>query len=426
MMPAGNVKLIGEVSMATETKLAPVRTAPFPGINDPAGRTLGDEELALLTEVIRSAKLNRGAGSKVAELERTFAARYGRRFCTTSTSGTAAIHVALGALTLEPGDEVITAPITDMGTVIPILLQNCVPVFADVDPTTLCLDPADVERRITPRTRVIIAVHLVGNACDMDAIMAIARRHNLTVIEDCAQAFLTEYKGRLVGTIGDIGCFSLQQSKHITCGDGGLTITDDERLGERLALFANKGWPNYGKGGRDYVMFGVNYRMTELQAAVVLAQLPKLDGVVARRIAAADAITAAIAGIPGLLPPQSPPGGRHSYWFYPLLTQPEQLGWSTADFARRLRELGIPAGHGYTGKPIFLYDLLRNQQVYGHSHYPWDAPGREGLPPVRYEPGVCPQTEDALARLVVIPCNEGFTAQDAQDIGKAIRLAASR
>ena len=407
--------------MAVESETTKMRTTPFPGVNDPAGRTLGDEEIALLTEVIRSARLNRGAGTMVARLEKEFAAYYGVGHCTASTSGTSAIHVAVGALDLEPGDEVITAPITDMGTVIPILLQNCVPVFADVDPRTLCLDPADVERRITPRTRAIIAVHLVGNACDMDAIMAIARRHNLTVIEDCAQAYLTKYKGKLAGTIGNIGCFSLQQSKHITCGDGGLTITNDARLGERMALFANKGWPNYGKSGRDYVMFGVNYRMTELQAAVALAQLPKLEGVVQRRIAAADALTAAIKDLPGLLPPDVPPGCRYTYWFYSLLTEPDKLGMPTAEFARRLRELGIPAGHGYIGKPIFLYDLLRNKQVYGHTHYPWDAPGREGLPEVRYEEGACPQTEDALSRLVVLPCNEGMTARDAADIATAIR-----
>jgi perosamine synthetase len=260
----------------------------------------------------------------------------------------------------------------------------------------------------------------------MDAIMAIARRHDLTVIEDCAQAYLTEYKGHLVGTIGDIGCFSLQQSKHITCGDGGLTIADDARLGERLALFANKGWPNYGKGGRDYVMFGVNYRMTELQAAVALAQLPKLEGVVARRVAAADAVTAAIKGIPGLLPPQAPPNGRHSYWYYPLLTEPQKLGRSTAEFARRLRELGIPTTHGYYGKPVYLYELLRDKQVYGHSHYPWDAPGREGLPEVNYEPGACPQAEATVERLVILPCNEGLTTQDTHDIAEAIRQAASQ
>jgi len=408
-----------------ETQDVRIRDKPFPGVNDPAGRTLGDEEIAMLTEVIRSARLNRGTGSKVTQLEKAFAARYGVAHCTASTSGTSAIHVALGALELEPGDEVITAPITDMGTVIPILLQNCVPVFADVDSRTLCLDPADLERRITPRTRAVIAVHLVGNACDMDAIMAIGRRHNLIVIEDCAQAYLTEYRGRLVGTIGDAGCFSLQQSKHITAGDGGLTITNNPRLGERMALFANKGWPNYGQSGRDYVMFGVNYRMTELQAAVALAQLPKLDGVVERRVASADAITAGIRDVPGLLPPQAPPNGRHSYWFYPLLTDPAELGMPTAELARRLRELGIPAGHGYIGKPIFLYDLLRKKQVYGHTHYPWDAPGRENLPEVRYEPGACPQTEDALSRLIVLPCNEGFTAQDAQDIVDGIRRAVS-
>src|SRR5439155_2671017 len=163
-------------------------------------------------------------------------------------------------------------------------------VFADVDPETLGMDPADLARRITGKTRAIIPIHSVGYPCDMDPILALARERGLAVIEDACQAFGARYRGRRLGTLGDFGCFSLQQSKHITTGDGGLTVSDDDRLGERAALFANKGWPNYGQGGRDYICFGVNYRMTELQGAVALAQLRKLDGIVAARVRAAERI----------------------------------------------------------------------------------------------------------------------------------------
>src|SRR5436189_3055106 len=164
----------------------PVRSTPFPTINDALGRHVGEEELALLTEVIQSGKLNRNTGTKVRALEKAWAEAFGVEHAIASTSGTAAIHVALGALPLNPGDEVITTPITDWGTIGPILAQGCVPVFADVDPVTYCMDPEHVERRVTSRTRAIVAVHLLGHPCEVDAMLAIARRHNLFVIEDCA------------------------------------------------------------------------------------------------------------------------------------------------------------------------------------------------------------------------------------------------
>jgi len=181
-------------------------------------------ELKKLREALLSQNLCCIDGQMVRDLERRFAFAYGVPYGVASTSGTAAIHVALGALDLNPGDEVITAPITDMGTIIPIISQGAIPVFADID-RTYNMDPASVEQRITPRTKAIIAVHLFGNPCDMDAMVAVASRHKLPLIEDCSQAHWTHYKGRLVGTIGDIGCFSLQQSKHMTTGDGGMTIT---------------------------------------------------------------------------------------------------------------------------------------------------------------------------------------------------------
>src|SRR3989338_4023694 len=175
-----------------------------------SGRVLfNSEELKLVHEALLSQNLFCIGGTMVPRLEKEFAKVYGVPYAVASTSGTAAIHTALGALDLNPGDEVITAPITDLGTIIPILYQNAIPLFADVD-DTYNMDPADVERKITDRTRAIIVVNLFGNPCDMDAMVEVAKRHNIPLIEYCAQAHMTEYKGKYVGTIGDIGCFSFQ------------------------------------------------------------------------------------------------------------------------------------------------------------------------------------------------------------------------
>lgn len=397
----------------------PVRTQPLPGVGGAAGRTLGVEELENLREVIESGMLNRSAGKFVPRVEEKWARHLGMKYCITSTSGTAAIHVAMGAINPDPGDEIITGPITDMGTVIPILCQNAIPVFADLRRDNLGLDAEDVRRRITPRTRAIIPVHLCGNATDMDPIMEIAKEHDLYVIEDCSQAYGTLYKGRHVGTIGHIGTFSLQQSKHITTGDGGMTVTNDEALGERAQLFANKGWPNYGHSDRDYVMFGMNYRMTELQAAVLDAQIDKVDWVSGQRHAVGEKICRAVADLPGLEIPQVSEGGRHTYWFCPLLVNQDELGVSTDKIAAAISSEGIPCGAHYIGKPIFMYDLLRQKRVYGNSNYPFclQEPGHE----VRYEAGECPNTEKILADMLQLSINEKYTEEDADNIIEVIQ-----
>ncbi|MFN7597916.1 MAG: DegT/DnrJ/EryC1/StrS family aminotransferase, partial [Cereibacter sp.] len=174
----------------------------LPSFRDASGRSFGEEEIAALTEVIRSGRLSFLTGPKTAEFERAFAQKYGVRNAVAVANGTAALHTAVTYLNPEPGDEIILSPITDIGTAIPIVAQLSIPVFADVDPATQNLDPASIERNITVRTRAIIVTHIYGNPADMDAIMAIARQHNLFVIEDCAQAHLAYYKGRLCGTIG--------------------------------------------------------------------------------------------------------------------------------------------------------------------------------------------------------------------------------
>ncbi|NQU22334.1 MAG: DegT/DnrJ/EryC1/StrS family aminotransferase, partial [Candidatus Nealsonbacteria bacterium] len=183
----------------------------------------------------------------------------------TCSSGTAAIHIAVSAARIGLGDEVITSPVTDIGTAIPIIYQQGVPVFADLGKGTHVLDVADVERQITPKTKAIIAVHLTGNPCDMDALKALADRHNLILIEDCCQAWRAKSRGRPIGTVGHIACFSFQNSKHITCGDGGIVASNDERFGPLLQKFGDKGNERGSKVSFDE--FATNYRMTEPQAA---------------------------------------------------------------------------------------------------------------------------------------------------------------
>src|SRR3954471_15564857 len=180
----------------------------------------------------------------------------------------------------------------------PILYQVAIPVFADVD-RTLNMDPASVEKCITSRTKAIIVVHLFGNPCDMDAMSAIAKRHRIPLIEDCSQSHWTEYKGKLVGTIGDIGCFSFQQSKHMTTGDGGMTITSNSAYYDRMKLFADKGYARNGWGARAYLFHAPNYRMTELVGAVGLVQLEKVPGVVAKRRQLGERLTELLSRIDG-------------------------------------------------------------------------------------------------------------------------------
>ncbi len=395
----------------------PVRTTPLPSVADASGRTFGDEELALLTRVIRSGRLNRNGGTLVRQLETDFAAWVGAADCVASTSGTAALHLAVGALDLDPGDEVITTPITDFGTIIPILMQNGVPVFADVDPDSWCLDPADVARKITPRTRAIIPVHLFGQPADLDPLLALAREHDLVLIEDCSQAYGTRYRGRPTGVQGHIGCYSLQQSKHLSAGDGGLTVTNDPALARRMRLFSDKGWPRDGDQ-RTHLFLAPNYRMTELQGAVALAQLGKVDGVIERRRAVAARLDACVSDLPGLHPPRPRAGDRTTYWLYPLHYDADALGVPLRDVCTALTAEGIPAAAGYV-PPVYHAPVLRELRTYGTSGFPFGSPytSRSGA---EYRDALCPIAEAMSDRMLHLAVNERFTDADVDDIDRAL------
>jgi dTDP-4-amino-4,6-dideoxygalactose transaminase len=379
--------------------------------------------LAELERVLDSGTLNCTRGRTVRELETSFAALVGVPFARAVTSGTAAVHTAVAALDLEPGDEIITTPITDMGAISPILYQACIPVFADVDPETCNVTAATIERRITRRTRAVIVTHLFGNPCEMDPIVALCREHKLVLIEDAAQAYLASYRERAIGGIGAIGCFSLQQGKHLTAGEGGIVVTRDEALYRNIRLFSDKAW-GYGDPNPDHYFLALNYRMTELQGAVALAQLEKLPANVERRVAMAERLSQELREIPGVYVPVRAPYSRHVYWRYALRIDVARFRGGLDAFAARLKAAGIFCAPRYIQKPAFECAVLRDRRTFGKSQFPFVGAHRAGEPPVVYDPAQTPGAYAGLAKILVLPWNERFTEEHVSYIAQVVGATA--
>jgi dTDP-4-amino-4,6-dideoxygalactose transaminase len=358
----------------------------------------------------------------VREFEKRFGDSLGVPFCRTTTSGTAALHAAVAAIDPEPGDEIITTPITDMGAITPILYQTAIPVFADVDPLTYNMTAETIAKKITRRTKAVMVTHLFGNACDMDPIMALARERNLKVIEDCAQAFSCTYKGKPVGTIGDLGCFSLQQTKHMTAGEGGMVVARDEALSRRARLFIDKAW-GYGDPKPDHYFLALNYRMTEVVGAVALAQFDKLDAMVKHRVAMAESLSKQIQGVKGVAAPKITAGCKPVYWKYPLRLDTQVVKGGADAFGARLKQDGIFTAPRYIQKLAFECEVLRDQRTFGNSRFPFVGEHRKGDAPVVYDKKDTPGAVEALAGVVVLPWNEKYTTQHVEFIAESIRQA---
>jgi perosamine synthetase len=389
----------------------------LPSDQDASGRTLGEEEIALVADAIRSGTLTSTKGKYVKRLEDDFAALYGVKHCHAAASGSAALHCAIAAINPEPGDEIITTSITDMGALTPMIYQGAIPVFADVDPKTYNVTAETIADRISDRTKAIMVTHLFGNPCDMDPIMELARKHGIKVIEDCAQAFLTEYKGRKVGTIGDIGCFSMQQGKHITTGEGGLVISNDDELARRVYLFVNKAW-GYGDPKPDHYFAALNYRLTELQGAVAVAQLAKLEGVVESRVSRADELTRQLIGLPGIETPEILPGCTHTYWKYCVNVDPAVIKGGTVALGAFIRERGIACAPRYIQKPAYCCQVFSEQVTFGDSRWPFTLARPEA---VDYADENFQGTLQALAHVLVLPWNEKYESYHVDFIAEAIR-----
>jgi dTDP-4-amino-4,6-dideoxygalactose transaminase len=406
----------------TDQKLAihggpKTKTTPFG-----TGKRFGLEEAKELVEALEQNTLFYHFGKKVKQFLSDFNDIYGVKYSVATTSGTASIHVALGAIGTSVGDEIITSPITDQGTLIGILYQNAIPIFADLDPNTYNMDPKSIEAKITPRTKAIVVVHLAGNPADMDPIMEIARKHNLKVIEDCAQSYLTKYKGRYIGTIGDYGCFSTNDFKHISTGDGGIVTVNsgDEQDYKVTHAFADKNFKRLGDDvQKDLHFLAPNYRMTELQGAVGIAQLKKLPWICDQRHVYGDRITQGISGLPGISAHKVEEGNHCTYWFYMMRIDESQLTCTRKEFSDALAAEGIPNQAGYIAAVMYMQPIFQKRQAYLGSNYPFDITG------VTYSEGDCPNAEAILSTAIRFGVNEFYTEQDIEDTIAAIRKVAN-
>lgn len=360
----------------------------------------GELEKKYLGEVIDSGELFYVNGDKTKKFCTRVRDYFGVKYCSTTSSGTAAIHAAIGALEIPPGKEVITSPITDMGTVIGVLYQNLIPVFADVDPRTYNITAGSIKGKITPSTAAILVVHLAGNPASMDGILAVAKEHGIPVIEDCAQSCGARINGKYAGTLGSAGCFSLNAYKHISSGDGGFVITNDKGLYERAANFADKSYDRLGTG-RRLTMLAPNYRITELQSAVALAQMDKLDHITTRRHELGERFNKGISGLEGILPHVVPDSHHCIYWFTMFRVDPALC--PRDDFTSKLKARGVPASGGYIERPLYLEPVFASKSFFPGGTWPAEhLAGRD----ITFKAGDCPEAERVLKTAIRININE--------------------
>jgi dTDP-4-amino-4,6-dideoxygalactose transaminase len=383
-----------------------------------AGPRWGETERKQLEALLQQRSLFYWQGPQTKLLAARFRDVCPSKYVQTCSSGTAALHIAVSAAGIGLGDEVITSPVTDIGTVIGVLYQQAVPVFADLGVGTHNLDVADVERRISDKTKAIIAVHLAGNPCDLDALRSLADRHEIVLIEDCAQAWGAKYRGRPIGTVGDIACFSLQDSKHITCGDGGVVASNAERFGPHLQKYGDKGGDRVKWGPFD--AFSTNYRMSEVQAAFAAAQLTRLESIVAKRARLGDLLTEQISDLPGLVPHQVHQRDRAVYWFYYFRMRPGAFHGSRSDFVKALAAEGASVTGGYIKHPLYREPVFQN-----HAFFAGRWPVKEmGLTDMDFSEHSCPNAESMLTEGIRIPIFEYMTEEYIHGVARAIRKVA--
>lgn len=367
-------------------------------------RSMGEDEVQAASRVVRSGVLSAfiGApgeffmgGPEVRAFERKAADYFGVKHAVSVNSWTSGLIAAVGAIGVEPGDEIITTPWTMSATAMAILHWNAIPVFADIDPKSFNIDPVSVEKLIGPRTRAIMAVDIFGQSADMTTLRDIAGRHGLKLLTDSAQAPGARTGNRFTGTLADIGGFSLNYHKHIHCGEGGILVTDDDRMAERLALLRNHAESVIKSEDPAELanMIGYNFRMGEIEAAIASVQLDKLEARVASRQRAARQLDAGLAGLAGLTTPMVEPDGTHVYYVYGMTLDVDEIGVSRDRILAALLAEGVPGlMAGYQN--LHLLPIFRTKVAYGTQGFPWTLAERE----IPYGPGICPVAEELHAR----------------------------
>ena len=391
----------------------PVRTKGWPSwpVWD---RSAEDEILA----VLRSGNWFRGSGTRVTEFEKRYAELLGAKSCLATASGTTALITALHTVGVEAGDEVIVSPYTFVASYNVIFMVKALPVFADSDAETFTIDPARIEERITERTRAILPVHILGLPAAMDPILAIARKHRLVVVEDACQAWLAEYKNQKCGLLGDLGCFSFQNSKHLPAGEGGAVVGNDEALVDRCHAFHNCGRPHgaFQPPGSNPTR-GTNFRMQEFQAVILMSQMKRLEKDTRLRGENAQYLTSRLQDIPGIVPFKPNPGAtRAVYHLYPFRYKKELFNQAPRQrFLEALGAEGIPCSGGYgpANKDGLLEEAL-NSKSYRRLF------SKERLDRYRQE-NVLPRNDQLCAEAIWFTQNMLLgTRQDMDDIADAI------
>jgi 8-amino-3,8-dideoxy-alpha-D-manno-octulosonate transaminase len=404
----------------------PVTTEPFPPTWLGPGE-IGEEEVEAVAAVIRSKKLFRfldHENSQCSKLERLFSEMTGCRYALAVGGGTASLICGLVGIGVGEGDEVIVPGYTYIASASAVLICGGVPVIAEID-ESLIIDPEDIERKITPRTKAIMPVHMRGIPCDMDRIMDVARRHNLLVIEDCAQACGAYYKGRRVGSIGDVGCFSLQQFKVMTAGEGGMVVTNRRETFERAAIRHDSAMCFWNPADTEVGPFpGENFRMNEMEGALGVVQFGRVEGILAKTRLAHKTIREATAGCPGIrLHPSYDRDGDLGISFSMLFESGERARW----FAEALSAEGVHAASMYNkgilDRHIYCHWDYVMEKKSGDAHgWPWTSPRHDASR--AYSPGMCPITLDILGRTVAVTLSQTFEERHVNWIIEAIRKVA--
>ncbi len=368
-----------------------------------------DDDRKFVNEVLDSGIMAGGTAPQVSALEKEWAEFIGAKHCLTTCSGTAALHMALAAVGVGPGDEVITSAFTFLASASCALHQNAIPVFVDIDPKTYCMDVSKLEAAVTERTKVIIPVHIQGLPADMDPIMEIAGKHNLHVIEDACQAHGATYKGKMVGTIGEVGTFSLNNFKNLCGGEGGLFVTDNEDLlnkGVLIRCFGDEIDEVSRRRKYNASILGYMYRNQELPAALARGQLKHLDENNNIRIKNADYLREELSKIPGVIPPYCPPECKHVYFFYNVRFDPKAAGVDCEPkkfriaVEKALYKEGMLVGQWQT-MPVPAQDLFQSKLGYGSSSYPWAVNEDKGIK-YNYDPAQFPAAQELCDTYTIV------------------------
>lgn len=402
----------------------PVRSTPFPEYI-----TLGEEEKRAVMEVMDGGVLSKFLGTwspdffggpRVQKLEREWESYFRVAHAVSMNSATSGLYAAVGAAGVGPGDEVIVSPYTMIASATAAIAFGAIPVFADIDPDIFCITAETIRRCITPQTKAIVVVDIFGHPADMDEIMALAKEHNLIVIEDNAQGPAAIYRGRCAGTLAHMGVFSLNYHKTIHSGEGGIVVTDHADLAERLQLIRNHAEVVVAKKGVENIvnMVGQNYRMTEIEAAIASEQLKKLERLLTARIACAEYLDKHLAGLPGLKTPVVRPDVRHGYYLYPMRYDAKVTGVSRERLAEALKAEGVSLALGYV-RPIYLEPMYQRRIAFGKDGFPFTYPGYQGK--VSYERGICPVVEQMHFEELMYHglCHANMTEADLADIVRA-------